>query len=72
MAKVKSKKKFKLRSDKKPWRRGKKIYEGIYAKRKGERVFELVPLGQPHGNKHGRYPFNSWQLAVKGGFKRCK
>lgn len=48
----------------------KRKFEGIYARRKGERIFELVPVGQKHGSKKGRKTFESWQLAKKAGFKR--
>lgn len=58
---------------KKPWfhksKRNKK-FVGIYARRKGERIFELVPLGQKHGSKHGRKTFESYQAAKKLGWSR--
>lgn len=62
----------KIRADKKLWYhpKFKKPYEGIYARRKGERIFELVPMGAPHGSKKGRKTMESFQNAKALGWRQ--
>jgi hypothetical protein len=49
------------------WVKGKKEYYSKYIIANNDRVFQLVPV------TYGKvYSFESWQMAVKYGFKKVK